>query len=50
MEEPDLIDSRAVRRIAYRQIDGDVVAVQWDYNVGAAKLDTSEMPASLLIA
>lgn len=37
MEHPDLIESRAVRRIAYRQVDGVMVTVQWDYIKGASK-------------
>lgn len=41
MEDPYLVESGPVRRIAYREIDDVMVAVKWDYNQGRAKINTA---------
>lgn len=41
MEDPYLVESGPVRRIAYREIDDVMVAVEWDYNQGRAKINTA---------
>lgn len=41
LEAPELIESRSVRRVAYREIDDVMVAVEWDYNNGRAKINTA---------